>query len=337
MKVELVKGFDPFRIIKAALKNGGRYADLYLEETRNNSIVLEEDKIEKVVSGRDRGCGIRVISDRLKTFYAYTNDLTEKGLLDLAGVVAGAVKEGGTAGDISLVKKEIAPGFEIKVPPGGVGLEEKIALVNKGNSVARDFDKRVRQVKVVYGDGFRSSATINSLGQWVEEERTSILYLCQVVSGDGGVIQTGYEPIGGVMGFEIFDENPPELIAETAARRAVMMLGAERAPAGRMPVVLSSEAGGTMIHEAVGHGLEADLAQEGLSVYSGKIGQEVASPLITVIDDGTMPNKRGSSFFDDEGSPTQRTVLVENGVLKRYMSDRLNAMKAEEGGEGGEA
>jgi TldD protein len=191
-------------------------------------------------------------------------------------------------------------------------------------------DKRIRQVRVVYGDGFRRIAVINSLGEWVEEERSGIVFVCQVVSGRDDVIQTGYEPIGGAIGLEIFDENPPEEVAEIAAKRAVMMLGALRAPGGRMPVVLSSEAGGTMIHEAVGHGLEADLALQNLSVYSGKLGERVASPIITVIDDGTIPYKRGSSFYDEEGSPSERTVLVKDGVLKTYMYDRLSAMKAGE-------
>jgi TldD protein len=148
-----------------------------------------------------------------------------------------------------------------------------------------------------------------------------------VVAAGNGVIQTGYEPVGGLTGMELFEREPLDAAAERAARRAVMMLAARKAPAGRMPVVLSSEAGGTMIHEAVGHGLEADLAQSGLSVYSGKIGQQIASPLITVVDDATLPGRRGSFLVDDEGTPAQRTVLVERGVLRTYLYDRLTALK----------
>jgi TldD protein len=154
----IIEGFDPKKIIKAALKRGGEFCDIYLEDTSNTSIVCEEDKVEKVVTGRDRGCGIRVISN-LKTFYAYTNDLTEKGLIELAGVVSAAVKEGKPTGVIGIQKKgiqkkEVAPRPEIKKFPGDAGLNEKIALVNAGNSAARKFDKRVKQVMVVYGDGF---------------------------------------------------------------------------------------------------------------------------------------------------------------------------------------
>jgi TldD protein len=151
--------------------------------------------------------------------------------------------------------------------------------------------------------------------------------MVQVVVSDGGTVQTGYEPVGGLAGMELFDAEPLEMAAEKAARRALMMLTARKAPAGRMPVVLSSDAGGTMIHEAVGHGLEADLAQSGLSVYSGKVGQQIASPLITVLDDATLPGKRGSFRVDDEGTQAQRTVLVERGILKTYLYDRLTAMK----------
>jgi len=328
--MQLTMNFDPFKILKKALKMGGDFADIYMEESVNTSIVCEDDKIEKVVSGRDRGLGLRVIFD-FKTAYAYTNDLTEKGLLELAEVVSKAVKDGHTKKDLSLLKqeREMATGFSIKTPPSGVDLLKKVSLVKKANSFARGFDKKLNQVKTVYGDGFKKMAVVNSLGQWREENKTMTLFLVQVVACEGDITQTGYEPIGGAMGLEIFDTNPPENVAETAAKRAISILRARKASGGKMPVVLSSEAGGTMIHEAVGHGLEADLAQQGLSVYSGKVGAEIASPLITVIDDATIPYKRGSFSFDDEGSSAQKTILVENGVLKNYMYDRLSAMKDE--------
>ena len=324
--MKLIKDFNPLNILKRALQHGGDFADIYMEETFNTSIICEDNKIEKVVSGRDRGIGLRVIFD-FKTAYAYTNDVTEKGLLELADTVSKAVKEGGSGKDIGLVKKEIAPGFSIKVPPQSVDLLEKVELVKKANTFARGFDNRIGQVKVVYGDGFRQMVVVNSYGQWAEEDRIGILFLVQVVAREGDVVQTGYEPVGGVMGLEIFEETPPEKVAELASKRALLMLKARKAEGGKMSVVLSNEAGGTMIHEAVGHGLEADLAQQGLSVYSGKIGEKIASPLVTVIDDATIPYRRGSFFFDDEGTHGQKTILVENGVLKNYMYDRLTALK----------
>jgi TldD protein len=153
------------------------------------------------------------------------------------------------------------------------------------------------------------------------------IFSVQVVSGEGDRVQTGHEPLGGRMGFELFDLHPPEEVARVAAERSLLMLRARKAPMGRMAVVLSSEAGGTMIHEAIGHGLEADLAQQGLSVYSRKIGERVASPLITVVDDPTLAGKRGSYAFDDEGTLSRRTILVEEGILKEYLYDRLTALK----------
>ncbi|MEE8574978.1 MAG: TldD/PmbA family protein, partial [Thermodesulfobacteriota bacterium] len=329
-KEEFFKDFDPFRIIREALKCGGDFADLYFEDTMSTSIILEDDKLEKVIAGRDRGCGLRVIHN-LKTHYAYTNDLTRAGLMELAGIVSGAVKAGVQGEVFPVLRKVIAPRFGIKVNPASVALIEKIALVKIGNKAARAYDKRVRQVKCVYGDGYRDTVVLNSNGERVEENKSSLLFVAQVVADDGKVVQTGYEPIGGTVGFELFDDLPPDEVAVRASERAVKMLRARKAPGGTMSVVLSSEAGGTMIHEAIGHGLEADLAEQGLSVYSGKLGEKVAGSIITVIDDATIPLKRGSSFFDGEGTPTERTVLVEGGVLKSYMHDRLSAMRA--GGE----
>ncbi|HAO94107.1 MAG TPA: peptidase C69, partial [Deltaproteobacteria bacterium] len=162
-------------------------------------MVSEENRIEKVITGRDRGCGVRVIAN-LKTYYAYTNDLTEKGLIEVAGIVANGVRDGKEAGDISLVKKEKAPGFDIKRLPTRTDLKEKVALVNRAMDAAWKTDKRIVQVRVVYGDGWKRVAIVNSLGEWVEEERVGLVFLCNAVSKDGDVVQTGYEPLGGAFG-----------------------------------------------------------------------------------------------------------------------------------------
>jgi TldD protein len=322
----ILEGFDPDKVIRAALANGGEFADLFFEDSRSAAITAEEGHIKSVVAGRDRGCGIRVISNA-KTYYAYTSDITEKGLVDLASIVAGGVREGVEFADLGPVSKSVAKGFDILKPPATVPLEQKIELVTRADKCAWGYDKRVKQVRVSYGDGFRRVGIFNSLGEWTEEERSGIVFICSVVTAEGEVMQTGYEPLGGIVGLEIFDTTSPEEVAEIAAKRAVTMLGARRAPGGTMPVILSSEAGGTMIHEAVGHGLEADLALNNLSVYGGKIGERVATDVVSVVDDGTIANKRGSSFFDDEATPTKRNVLIENGILKSYMYDRLSAMK----------
>jgi len=322
----MLNDLDIARVLRHALAGGGEFADIYCEEGAATTIVCEDGKIEKVLAGTDRGVGIRVISD-LRTAYAYTNEVTEVALLDLADTVSKAVRGRIFDRTIDLRPKVTGAGFPIKLAPAAIPLQDKVAVVTRAEHAARSHDQRVRQVMVVYRDSVLRSQSANSLGEFHETSRTGTVFMAQVVAADGDVIQTGYEPLGGFRGFELFEQTSPEEIALTAARRAVMMLTARKAPGGMMPVVLSSEAGGTMVHEAIGHGLEADLAQTGMSVYSGKIGQQVASPLVTVLDDATIPNARGSFSFDDEGTPGQRTVLVENGILKGYMYDRLTAMK----------
>ncbi len=322
----LCSNFDAEKVLKKALAHGGEFADIFMEETVKTSITCEDKKIEKVVTGVERGCGIRVIAG-LKTFYAYTNEITGASLADLAASVSKGVGKGGPSENIRAFTKQDAPGFDIAKKPSETGLAEKVELVKRAEKAARGFDGRIVQVKALYGDVTRKLAMINSLGQWVEEEKTGLVFFASAIAKEGDVLQTGYEPLGGAEGLEAFLETSPEEIGVTAATRAVQMLSARRAPGGTMAVVLSSEAGGTMIHEAVGHGLEADLALAGLSVYSGRMGEQVASPLITVMDDGTIPYKRGSAFFDEEGTPTQKTVLIDKGVLKSYMYDRLSAMK----------
>jgi len=323
------------KILKEALKNGGEFADLYFEQTRSIVIVCEEDRIEKVISGLDLGVGLRVLFGG-KTIYSFTNEITEEALIDLASKISRVVKENGEERVVNfthpsrvshsnpLVGKS---SFPIERDPRDIPIGEKVSVVKRANDVARRLDPHVRQAKVLYRDVSQILTIANSEGMLAEGEKVGTVFSVQVVSAKGDMIQTGYEPVGGTMGFELFDLYPPEGMAEVATKRSLLMLSAKKAPMGRMPVVLSSEAGGTMIHEAIGHGLEADLAQQGLSVYSKKIGDRVASPLITVVDDSTLPQKRGSYAFDDEGTPCQRTLLVEEGILKGYLYDRLTALK----------
>jgi len=313
-------------ILRRALAGGGEFADLYFEEGRSTSVICEDGKIEKVLAGTDRGVGLRVISD-LRTAYAFTNEVTEASLLQLAETVSHAVKGKIFDRALNMGDKTVNIGFPIQLPPDGIELADKVALVNLADRTARSVDARIRQVMAIYRDGMVRYQFANSLGEFIETRRTGTLFVVQAVAADGNVIQTGYETMGASRGYEIFRERGAEEIALAAAGRAVMMLSAGRAPAGPMPVVLSSKAGGTMVHEAVGHGLEADLAQAGMSVYTGKVGEQVASALVTVLDDATIPYARGTFPFDDEGTPGQKTVLVENGILKGYLYDRLAAMK----------
>jgi TldD protein len=320
---------DSRSVLKRALKNGGEYADLFIERSMPFSIICESGRVEKVLSGLDCGAGVRLIFGR-RTAYAYSNEISLPSLLALADAVSQAVVGEASAPRDSVMdvtRKNPHMDFRIEKAPEAVSTDQKVGMVLHADSIARSIDPRIRQVMVVYRENRQQVLIANSDGSLAEDERMYLTALVHVVAAHGEVVQTGYEPVGGFAGMELFDRYPLEKAAEAAGRRAVMMLSARKAPAGRMPVVLSSDAGGTMIHEAVGHGLEADLAQSGLSVYSNKIGQQIASPLVTVVDDATLEGKRGSFRFDDEGTEAERTVLVDSGVLKTFMYDRLTAMK----------
>jgi len=312
--------------LKRAISSGGEYAEIFVENKKPTLIHLEDSKIEKVISGVDYGIGIRLIYDG-RTAYAYSNDLSEESLLNAASEVSKAASKKATDSIIDLKTKSPSVSFDIRLFPENVPVEKKISLVRKADNIARGYDSRIRQVSVIYNDFIQKVQIATTEGTIAEDERIHTLSVIQVVASDNGIVQTGYESIGGSLGFELFDEIDTEELSLKAAKRAIMMLTARRAPGRRMPVVISSEAGGTMIHEAIGHGLEADLVQQGLSIYSKKMGQEIASSLVTVIDDSTIQKKRGSFRFDDEGMPSQHTVLLEKGILKSYMYDKLTAMK----------
>ncbi len=314
------------KIIKKTLSRGGEYADVFVENRSQTLLVLEDSRLEKAVSGRETGVGIRLIY-KGRTSYAFSNDLSESALLQAASEISKAADEKQPDLIIDLTARRSSLDFPVQQPPGEVPVEKKIALVRKADKTSRSLDSRIKQVSAVYRDSVQQVQIATSDGFISDDERIYTTAVVQAIAADGNIIQTGYEAVGGVVGFEFFDQNDIEALSLKAAKRAVMMLGAKKAPSGRMPVVISSLAGGTMIHEAIGHGLEADLAQQGLSVFSGKTGNPVASKLITVIDDPTLLQKRGSYRFDDEGTPSRKTVLVENGILKCYMYDRLTAMK----------
>jgi len=313
-------------VLAVASRGGSDYADIFIEEAYTAQIFCEQDRIERVVAGIDAGAGIRVITGET-TAYAYTNDLSPDGLLEAARIAAAAARQ--EERDVTIDLRRRYPSFQlnIAVRPETVAVAKKVGIVERTNRAARGADPKVRQVTVSYRDISQRVVIANSAGSLVEDERIRTNLSVNVIAVEDGRIQTGYESMGGVIGFELFDQQDPEELALKAARRAVRMLGARPAPAGRMPVVIAGEAGGTMVHEACGHGLEADLVQKGISVYAGKMGEQVASPLVTVVDDATIPGKFGSYRFDDEGTEGQRTVLIENGILVGYMYDYLTARK----------
>jgi TldD protein len=320
------------RVLRSALKKGGALAELFFEETASTRVFFEDGKVDRIMEGTDRGAGLRIIFEN-RSVYGYTTELSEKSLMALAETLSEAV----TAKDVKAWNKPIEwiktrqpsdiAQYKIGRDPRNATLADKIKIAERADTAARVVLPNARQVTSVVLDTFRKILVLNTDGVMSSDRKTYLQMFVQVVGEKGGRVESAMESDGGFVGLEFFDQVTPESIGQEAARRVTVLLDAKPAPAGTMPVVLSAEAGGTMIHEAVGHGLEADLACNGLSVYQGKLNQQVASSLITVLDDGTMEARRGSYTYDDEGTPSQKNVLIENGILKGYMVDKLSAMK----------
>lgn len=309
-------------ILSNLLSQGGEYGEIFYERSRTCRMHLEDNKIDKVQWGEEEGVGIRLIKEG-KTYYGYTTEITYENLLEIAKTLA----RGQGHGPVAIGKRHIKGWTSTLIDPDEMSLSYRAELLHRANQKARGYGDKIKQVLAVLMDKTRDIMVINSLGERAEDLQKRVVFFVEVVASDGSTLQRGYESVGGTKGFEIFEETPPELVAEKSAKRALLMLSAKSAPAGQFTVVLSGEAGGTMIHEAVGHGFEADLVQKGLSVYKGKLGQKVASELITVIDDGSILGKNGHFVVDDEGVPSQRTVLIDKGYLVGYMYDRLSAMR----------
>ena len=306
----------------------GDFVDVYVEKAETTRITCEDNRIEDIVSGSVTGVGVRVIKGG-KTVYGSTCDLTGEGVKELVRrLCSGEKTTTFRESNIRLKKLETAS-CPALILPGDVPLEKKVGLVRTANGCARsEGGDKIQQVGVSYSDAVLDIVIASSSGTYTEERRVYTNFSVNVVAKKGKTVQTGHELAGGLAGFELFQRCDVTDVAGAAARRALGMLDARKMPAGEMMVVLSSEAGGTMIHEAVGHSLEADAVQKDISpAYKGKLGREVASPLITVIDDPTLPGRRGSYRFDDEGTPARRTVLIENGVLKSYLYDNYTAGK----------
>ena len=318
---------DVERALRTALSRGGDWAELFWERNETLQLVLDDKRIEDAITGVDQGAGVRVVSGE-QTVYANGNVTDVDDVMAIAGRAARSVADGsGLHEAAGLVPDELPRPHSVAVDPRTVPVERKVALLRLANEIARAHDPRVTQATVSYAESAQEILVANSDGVHRTDTRVRVNFAVHVVAKDGAVLESGFEAVRGTLGFEMLTDDAVRDAAENAARRAVLNVGAQPAPAGTYTVVLSSEAGGTLIHESVGHGLEADLNLKGLSVYSGRIGEKVASELITVIDDGRDPGRRGTAAMDDEGTPTQRTVLIEKGVLRTYLSDRKHAEK----------
>jgi TldD protein len=317
---------DLEKYLAAALSDGGDYADLYFEYTVTASILLDESLVKSATEGISMGCGVRVVAGE-QTGYAYSDDLSPERILKAARIAARIASGPARVSTLRLSNVETPHNFyAVPNPSTDRELADKLDLVVRGDRAARAYDPRICQVRVTYGDQMRHVLVAGSDGRLVTDLQPLVRLGVLTIAQEKRKLQSGSSGGGGRVGLEFFQgEKSPEYFAGEAARQAIVQLGAREAPAGEMEVVLGPGWPGILLHEAVGHGLEADFNRKGISAFSGRLGQRVASELCTVVDDGTIPNRRGSLNVDDEGNPTQRTVLIENGVLRGYLQDRLSA------------
>ncbi|HYM50313.1 MAG TPA: TldD/PmbA family protein [Candidatus Limnocylindrales bacterium] len=311
-------------VIRRALRSGADFAELFVERKRNQSVSVEESQVQRVNSGNDRGAGLRIIHGGVVS-YIYTEDLSEDGLLKTADVAASVGRRGGGSFALSEIAGMPHKPQAVEVDPQTVDAEAKIELLLEADQAARAAGGEIRQVAVGYGESRQEILVVTSEGIRHQDARTRVRLMVHAVAERNGEIQTAMEAPGAQRGFEFFDDTSPADYARMAAERALMLLTAAPSPAGTMPVVVGNEFGGVLFHEACGHGLEADFVSKGSTVFAGKIGQQVASPIVTAIDDGTLPARWGTLAVDDEGVPTRRNVLIQDGVLVSYMFDRLRA------------
>ena len=312
------------RLLAIMLASGADFAEVYRETTRRTSLALDDGDVDSASVVRDGGTALRLVQGD-RTFFANANGDDADRLQSLAQDLAATLKGRPRPAPDTFHHLPAPPATAVARSPADMAVDEMVSLLRRADAAARKCDPRVSQVTARYLDSVQEVAIFNSDGEEARDTRVMTTLAVQVLARQGENLRTGYEASSESRGFEMFASTPPEETAGRAARQALLQLEARPAPAGTFTVVLSSRAGGTMVHEACGHGLEGDFAEKGLSVYTGRLGQEVASPLITVIDDGTLARRRGTCRYDDEGVPTSRVVLIENGILKGFLHSRRSA------------
>jgi len=309
-----------------ALSHGGAYADLYFEYLSTSSISIDESIVKSALQGVSLGVGVRVIAGE-RTGYAYSDDLSPEKIRKAARVAACIAAGPAMVEKVSLHEGARRNLYPVLTAPTETAFAERVELVKRADRAARAYDSRIFQAQASYADNLRQVLVASSDGvlSW-DRQPLARLNVAALARVNGGTPQRGHAGGGGRVELSFFlNEKTPEHFAAQAAREAIVMLDAVDAPAGEMTVVLGPGWPGILLHEAVGHGLEADFNRKGVSAFSGRIGQQVASPLCTVVDDGTIASRRGSLNVDDEGHPTGRNVLIENGILRGYLQDKLSS------------
>lgn len=314
------------KILNEALSTGGDFAEIFIEKKNNNSFFMIDGKLESTISGRDFGIGIRIFKG-LFSVYGFTNDMEEENLLKTTKKIAQAIK--GTKEDITLnlMKQDIENINKIQIFPETISKNEKIDLMRIACNSAKNYDSIISQVRVSYADVKQNILIVNSEGRFIIDERVRGRISIESIAEANGEMQTGRMSPGASSGFEFFKNLDIENISCESSRIAKTMLNASYCPSGKMPVILDNGFGGVIFHEACGHSLEASSVSKGNSIFANKMGELIANPLVSAVDDGTIPNEWGSITIDDEGTPSQRNLLIENGILKGYMIDKLNGRR----------
>ncbi len=312
------------RTLRRALEKGGEFADVYVENRISRRIVMEESKFKSGVFGISQGAGVRVISGD-KTGFAYTDEITEEKLLR-AAEVASYIARGTPYTAPQNIKEASRQSFvTVKIPLENVADKKRLDVMKRANQAALDYDPKIQMASISYYDEIRGRTVANSDGILLSDALPLLFFIVQTLGVGEKTRHMSRERLSRHSGFEMFDEVTPEEVARTAAREAVVMLDAQDCPAGKMDVVMENGWGGVLVHEAVGHPLEADNIAKKIGAFTGKLGQKVASDMFTMVDDGSLPNMRGTINFDDEGTQAKRNVLIDKGVLVKYMSDILSA------------
>ena len=314
-------------VLQEAVRTGGDFAEIFVEDRIDNTLLMRSRRIETVNTGRLHGAGVRVFSGT-NAVYVHTNDTSREGLMACARQAAAAVKGGKGCIVAPFNAINAARPEEIRLLPTDVKAALKAEKLRAAEAAARAISPEVVQVVANYIDHVQDVCICNTEGVFVTDRRVRTRLSVNAIASNGTENQTGADNPGASMGFEIFDNLiDPAKVGETAAKQAITMLHAPICPAGFMPVVIDNGFGGVIFHEACGHSLEATSVSIGVSEFAGKLGQQIASPVVTAIDDGTIMNAWGQIHVDDEGTPAQRTVLVENGILTNYMIDRLGSRR----------
>ena len=314
------------RVLKVAVSTGADYAEIFAENSVNNSISMIANKVDNIRNTVIAGAAVRVFKG-LRSVMATTVDTSESGLIRCAEKAADALGQGTAQIEIVLRERLFGDIHPVITCPTSVGNKEKIDILKAGYFAAKEYDESVVQATGSLADVDHNILIATSEGLYTQDRQIRTRIAISAVADKGTGTQTGFFGPGRRMGMEMFDIIDPKAAGIRAAKQAVTMAGAGYCPAGVMPVAIANGFGGVIFHEACGHGLEASSVAYGQSVFAGKLGQQIANTKVTAIDDGTIPNAWGSINIDDEGTPAQRNVLIENGILKSYMIDKFNGRR----------